>query len=158
MRWIACGNWMMNTLVVALSHETPLHVCQEIDSNRSSATSPTRELSFIKICSKLLDANRSQGRISPLDSLHLCRNDEPLGRWSWLKVEKKDPSGTCRMVHSMCHNCGALKFSVLCAQNFTRGNIIYCSWMLCWLFSCHVLLSHRSRLEVFNKVMQSPHE
>jgi len=28
------------------------------------------------------------------------------------------------MVHSMCHNCGGLKFSVLSAQNFTRGNII----------------------------------
>jgi len=60
--------------------QNPTHVCEEIDGNRSSttsaiessATSPTGELTLIKICSKLLDANLSQGRISPLDSLHLC--------------------------------------------------------------------------------------
>jgi len=91
---------MNNTLVVALSHKTPIHICEEIDGNKSFATSPTRELTLIKICSKLLDANLSQGRISPLDSLHLCQNDEQLGRWSLSKVESKDTSDTSRMEHT----------------------------------------------------------
>jgi hypothetical protein len=67
----------MNTsLVVALSHKA-VYRCEEIDGN-----SATREPTLIKVCSKLRDANLGQGRISPLDSLHLCRNDEQLGRWS----------------------------------------------------------------------------
>jgi hypothetical protein len=75
--------WQLHdeSLVVALSHGT-LYTCKEIDGDISSATSPTREVTLIKICSKLLDANLSRGRISPLDSLHLCQNDEQLGRWS----------------------------------------------------------------------------
>jgi hypothetical protein len=41
-----------------------------------------------------------------------------------IKGWRKDPSGTSRMLHSMCHSCRGLKFSVLPAQNFTRENII----------------------------------
>jgi len=65
--WISC---------CCIEPWNPIHICKEIDGNISCATSPTRELTLIKICSKLLDANLSQGRISPLDSLHLCQNDE----------------------------------------------------------------------------------
>jgi len=82
----------------------PVHVCEEIDGNRSFAKSPPRELTLIKICSKLLDANLSQGKISSFDSLHLCQTNEQLGRWSWVKVERKDTSGTSKMVHTVCHN------------------------------------------------------
>jgi hypothetical protein len=119
-RWIACGNWLMNTLVVALSHKTLYMYVRRL----TAIEAPQQAQQGNRPCSKLLDANLSEGRISPLDSLHLCQNDEQLGRWSWLKVERKDTSGTSRMVHSMCHNCGGLKFSVLPVQNFTRENII----------------------------------
>jgi hypothetical protein len=76
--------WQLNDeySCCCIEPRNPTHICEEIDGNRSSATSPTREPTLIKICSKLLDANMSQGRISPLDSLHLCQNDEQLGRWS----------------------------------------------------------------------------
>jgi hypothetical protein len=151
---VANGWWISSCCI---EPRTPIHICEEIDGNRSSATSPTKELTLIKICSKLLDANLSQGRINPLDSLHLCQNDEQLGRWSWLKVEKKDRSGTSRMVHSMCHNCGGLKFSVLPAQNFTRENIIAAG---CFAdYSLVMLCFHTAQdWKVFNKVMQSPPE
>jgi hypothetical protein len=112
------------SLVVALSHETLYTYARRLTAIEALQQAPTRELTLIKICSKLLDANLSQGRISPLDSLHLGPNDEQLGGWSSIKVERKDPRGTSRMVHSMCHNFGGLKFSVLSAQNFTRENII----------------------------------
>jgi len=79
--------------------QSHINICEEIDDN-----SATREPTLIKICSKLLDANLSQGRISPLDSLHLCPSSEHLGRWLWSKVERKDPSGPSRMVHTVYHN------------------------------------------------------
>ncbi len=99
--------------------QSRINICEEIDGN-----SATREPTLIKVCSKLGDANLGQGRISPLDSLHLCRTSEHLGRWFWLEVERKDPSGPSRMVHTVCHNLGWLKFSVLPALNFIREYII----------------------------------
>jgi hypothetical protein len=116
--------------------QNPIHVCEEIDSNRSSATRPTRELTFIKICRKLLDANLSEGRISPLDSLHLCQTHEQLGRWSWLKVERKNPSGTSRMVHSMRHNCGRLTFSVHPLRTLLGEILLQLDGLLTFLLSC----------------------
>jgi len=99
--------------------QSRINICEEIDGN-----SATREPTLIKICSKLEDANLSWGRISSLDSLHLCWTGEHLGRWFWLEVERKDPSGPSRMVQTVCHNLGWLKFSVLPAQNFTQEYII----------------------------------
>jgi hypothetical protein len=137
--------WQLNDeySCCCIEPRNPIHVYKEIDGNRSSATSPTREPTLIKLCSKLSDANLSQGRISPLDSLHLCQTDEQLGRWSWLKVERKDPSGTSRMVHSMCHNCRGLKFSVLPAQNFTRKDIIAAR---CFAYLSLVMLCFHSQV------------
>ncbi len=87
--------------------QSRINTCKEIDSN-----STTREPTLIKICSKLLDANLSQGRTSPLDSLHLC--------WTRNILE----GGYSRTVHNLCHNLGWLKFSMLPAQNFTQEYII----------------------------------
>jgi len=47
---------------------------------------------------------------------------------------------------------GWLKFSVLPAENFTGKYC--CSWMLCWCFSCRLVLSQCSRLEALNKVIR----
>jgi hypothetical protein len=99
--------------------QSHIHICEDIDGN-----SATREPTLIKICSKLLGADLIQGRISPLDSLHLCRTSEHLGRWFWLGAERKDPSGPSRMLHTVRHNLGWLKFSVPPAQNFTQQYII----------------------------------
>jgi hypothetical protein len=62
--------------------QNPINVCKEIDGNRSSATSATREGTLIKNCNKLLDANLSQGRISPLDSMYKCTKS----RTTWTVV------------------------------------------------------------------------
>ncbi len=132
--------------------QSRINICEEIDGN-----SATREPTLIKICSKLEDANLSRGRISSLDSLHLCWTGEGLGRWFWSEVERKDPSGPSRMVQTVCHNLGWLKLSVLTRSELYSG-IYYCSWMLFCLFSCRLVLSHCSRLEVFNKAMQSVRE
>jgi len=104
--------------------------------NRSSPTRPTRELTFIKICRKLLDANLSEDRISPLDPLHLCQTDEQLGRWSWLKVERKDPSGTSRTVHSMRHSCGGLTFSAHPLRTLLGEILLQLDALLTFLLSC----------------------
>jgi len=104
--------WWTLFFLLPQSH---INICEEIDGN-----SATRESTLIKICSKLLDANLSQGRISPLNSLHLCRSSEHLGRWLWSEVERKDPSGPSRMVHYVYHNLGWLKFCMLPAQNFIQ--------------------------------------
>jgi hypothetical protein len=115
--------------------QSPVNVCEEIDNN-----SATRKPTFIKIHSKLLNVNMSKGRISPLDSLHLCQTSEQLGWWLWLEVERKDPSGPSRMVHTVCHNLGWLRFSVLAAQNFTQEYIIAPGWF--FVFSFVVLCFH----------------
>jgi hypothetical protein len=115
--------------------QSPINVYKEIDNN-----STTRKSTLIKICSKLLNVNMSQGRISPLDSLHLCQTSEELGWWLWLDVERKDPSGPSRLVHTVCHNLGWLKFSVLPAQNFTREYIIAAGCF--FVFSVVVLCFH----------------
>jgi hypothetical protein len=73
---------MMNTLVVALSQEALYTYVRRLTAIEALQQAQQRELTLIKNCGKLLDANLSQGRISPLDSLHLCQNDEQLGRWS----------------------------------------------------------------------------
>jgi hypothetical protein len=59
-----------------IERQGPINVCEEIDDS-----STTRKPTLIKICSKLLNVNMSQGRISPLNSLHLCQTSEELGWW-----------------------------------------------------------------------------
>ncbi len=83
-----------------------------------------------------------------------AQNDEQLGRWLWLELEERIQalSGTSRMVHTVCDNCGWLSFP--CYPLKTLLGIYYCSWMPCWLRSCYVVLSHGSRLEVCNNVVQ----
>jgi hypothetical protein len=49
----------------------------------------------------------------------------------------------------MCHNLGLLKFSVLPAQNFTQDILLQLD-----AFLSSLVLSHCSRLEVFNEAMQ----
>jgi hypothetical protein len=46
----------------------------------------------------------------------------------YICVQRKDPSGPSRMVHTVCHNLGWLRFSVLPAQNFTQEYIIAAGW------------------------------
>jgi hypothetical protein len=101
---VVIGWW---TLFLLLHWATKLYKHMRRDDSNSA----TREPTLIKNCTKLLGAN-------------LCWTSEHLGRWLWLEVERKDPSGPSRMVHTVCHNLGWFKFSVLPAQNSTQEYIV----------------------------------
>jgi hypothetical protein len=53
-------------------------------------------------------------------------------------VDRKDPSGPSRMVHTVCHNLGWLMFSMLPAQNFIQEYIVVAG---CFFVFSLVLLS-----------------
>jgi hypothetical protein len=85
--------------------QSPINVGKENDDN-----SATREPTLIKICSQLLDANMSQGRTSPSDSLHLSKTCKVVVKrgwvkgckWSWSKVLTMCQQRKLRLVWA-CH-------------------------------------------------------